>query len=89
MIMDATTIQVGDKVRSYDFPGDRDDCYVEGEVIGYRWLNGCERYAVRVYKKVWQGKPELVAGIVFPPLNGTPTMQGDYTNGVEKIDKGE
>lgn len=26
-------IQHGDKVRSFDFPGSRDDCYIEGVVI--------------------------------------------------------
>ncbi len=53
-------------------------------------MDGCERYAIFVEKRVWEGKadPEpLVHGKnhVYPPKNGTPTWTGRVTNYVEAI----
>ena len=53
-------IQVGSKVRSFDFARDgrgcqlegERACYVEGVVEGFKDLEGCERYVTRVDRKV-------------------------------------
>ena len=79
-------IKVGNRVRSYDFARDR-ECYVEGIVEGFERLEGCERYKIRVERKVWAGE-EVEApyeGHVYPPLNGTPRTFGDVCNGVELV----
>lgn len=72
---------VGDVVKSWDFPDSMDDpsrppCYVVGKVMAIAWYNGCDRYAIDVYRDVWQGKDvpygergSRVGTRVFPPLN--------------------
>ncbi len=83
-------IKVGDKVRSFDFPHSRDvdgdrACYVEGVVEGFKEVEGCERYVVRVDRKVFAGKEEDILGrypYVFPPVNGTPRLLGGVCDGV-------
>ena len=83
-------IKVGDKVRSFDFPHSRDvdgdrACYVEGVVEGFKEVEGCERYVVRVDRKVFTGKEEDILGrypYVFPPVNGTPRLLGGVCDGV-------
>lgn len=84
------TINVNDRVRSYDFPGMRDDCYVEGvvEKIGrFPDFPDCDRYRIRVEKKVIEGKETAPRPrFVFPPVNGTPSWLGGETNGVVKVD---
>lgn len=91
------TINVGDKVRSYDFPDDsRADargCYIEGvvEAIGlFEFDNrSCERYRIRVTDRKWLGKTEYVTERhVYPPVNGTPIAgrPGQVTFSVVKID---
>ena len=49
-------IYVGDKVRSHDFPRDRGldrpPCFVEGTVVGFEKIEGCERYKIQVERKV-------------------------------------
>lgn len=84
-------IQVGDRVRSYDFDGRR-DCYVEGFVQSFQEIEGCERYAINVDRVVFGGREvELkgrYAGGVFPPVNGTPKLFGGVCNGVEKLEVG-
>jgi hypothetical protein len=81
-------IKVGDRVRSYDFPGSRDDCYIEGvvEEVGIM-LEGCPRYKIRGERIVWRGKDEGAPAdpYVYPPVNGTPTLFGDVTNGVKRL----
>ena len=79
-------IQVGSKVRSYDFPHAR-DCYVEGVVEGFSSLEGCERYKIRVDRKVWAGEEvdNPYRGHVYPPVNGTPKLFGGICDGVELV----
>ena len=87
-------IEMGDKVRSYDFPGRR-DCYVEGrvEAITNKFPGGgdagCLRYRILVEKVVIEGgvreKDFLIGDYVFPPVNGTPNMFGQPSVGVEKV----
>lgn len=95
-------IQVGDKVRSFDFSdthentagvdesygrdltGDR-ACYVEGEVLGFSEVEGCERYLIKVERDVFGGKDSdrRVGRHVHPPVNGTPKSLGGTTDFVE------
>lgn len=79
-------IKVGNRVRSYDFARDR-ECYVEGIVEGFEQLEGCERYKIRVERKVWAGEEveSPYDGHVYPPLNGTPRLFGDVCSGVEFV----
>jgi len=88
-------IEVNDIVRSYDFEF-REDCYAEGIVteIG-KELEGCPRYSIKVFKRVFEGKElpedkwlsdEPGGDMVFPPVNGTPHIFGGFTNFVEKVD---
>ena len=88
-------IQVGSKVRSFDFArGDRGRqlegeraCYIEGVVEGFKDLEGCERYVIRVDRKVWAGEEvdNPYRGHVYPPVNGTPTSLGGVCDGVELV----
>lgn len=86
-------IQVGDRVRSFDFPGIRDDCYVEGIVLMIgrfgSFGNDCSRYVIVVEKAIREREVQTDFGgdlIVYPPVNGTPTWLGKITDGVIKID---
>lgn len=85
-------IEVGDTVRSYDFPGMRDDCYVEGEVVGIGSVpdgpKDCVRYHVKARKRIVRGKEEALNEpdqMFYPPVNGIPTLFGGICNGVKKI----
>ena len=85
-------IKVGNRVRSFDFPRSRDlegerACYVEGIVEGFEHVEGCERYKIRVERKVWAGEEveNPYRGHVYPPLNGTPRTFGGECNGVELV----
>ena len=86
-------IQVGSKVRSFDFPHSRDvsgehACYVEGMVEGFKEVEGCQRYIIRVDHKVFGGKEEDILGrfpYVYPPVNGTPKLFGGVCDGVESV----
>jgi hypothetical protein len=92
----AQKIQVGDKVRSFDFAepgeswgrdleGDR-ACYVEGVVVGFADWPDCKRYQIRVDRRVFGGKEKPIRDPeVFPPVNGTPSTMGGVTDGVEKV----
>jgi len=86
-------IQVGDRVRSFDFPergmeleGDR-ACYVEGVVSDIRPLDGCDRYVLIARRAVFGGKEEIYdrPRLFYPPVNGTHTFTGGITFGVVKI----
>lgn len=88
---DSRSIQVGDPVRSFDFYS-RDlegemACYVEGEVEGFEEMEGCDRYVIRVLKRVRGGKLTMCSmeTYVYPPVNGTPTTMGRICDGVQKI----
>lgn len=76
------TITLGDTVRSYDFPGLRDDCFVEGQVTAVR----SDTYEIRVSRQVVQGREHcnLVGMNVYPPLNGLQGLFG-VANGVVKV----
>jgi hypothetical protein len=79
-------IKIGDKVRSYDFPGVRDDCYMEGTVIGFTEIEGCNRYIIATDRYVLEGKFHTAAvRRVYPPVNGTPKLFGGVCDGVVKI----
>ena len=88
-------IQVGSKVRSFDFARDgrgrqlegERACYVEGVVEGFKKLEGCERYVIRVERKVWAGEEveDPYRGHVYPPVNGTPKLFGGVCDGVELV----
>jgi hypothetical protein len=79
-------IKVGNLVRSYDFEHDR-KCYVEGFVEGFKKVEGCTRYEIRVTRKVWGGEEieEPRQTRVYPPLNGTPRLFGGECSGVELV----
>ena len=84
-------VEVGSRVRSFDFDYTRDligdrACYVEGVVEGFKEVEGCERYIIRVDRKVFAGEDEDILGrfpYVYPPVNGTPRLMGGTTNSVE------
>jgi len=84
-------IQVGSKVRSFDFPYNRDlagerACYVEGKVVGFEAHQGCERYVVAVDRCVFGGEDrEAWPAKIYPPVNGTPKLMGGVCDGVELI----
>lgn len=85
------SIQIGSKVRSFDFHSrdttGEDACYVEGEVVDIRWDGGCDRYVILIEKQVFAGKEEdtHVGTLVLPPVNGTPKWTGGVTDGVELL----
>ena len=87
-------IVLGSKVRSFDFPVDKSlegerACYVEGEVVDFKTLQGCERYVIRVERTVWGGEEtdkRGFGGYIYPPRNGTPTLFGNTCDGVELLD---
>jgi hypothetical protein len=84
---DATSdIKVGDRVCSYDFDG-RDDCYVEGTVVGFAKVEGCSRYRIRASLRVIEGVAVPFDEEVLPPVNGTPRLLGGVCNGVRRIDR--
>lgn len=95
VICEADEIQVGDTVRSYDFPDDdREDakgCYAEGvvEKIDHFAFDGreCLRYQIAVQRRFWQGKPDTSAGraTIYPPVNGSKSWLGKVYNGVVKV----
>ena len=94
-------IKVGDRVRSYDFEcrNAKDDgercgfcsgcqCYIEGEVVELRPVDGCERYVVLVKRDIWENSVfagPRVGNTVYPPVNGTPKLFGGVCDGVTKI----
>ncbi len=95
--MATASIQVGDRVRSFDFatsPGGRDlegerACYVEGVVEELVRVDGCLRYKIRVERDVFGGEDctVRVGRYCHPPVNGTPRLIGgaSVTNFVELL----
>ena len=86
------SVQVGDRVRSFDFGNARDlegdrACYVEGRVEDFVSHEGCRRYKILVERCVFAGEDDdrRVGSYVFPPVNGTPTMFGGLTCFVELV----
>lgn len=91
-------IVIGTRVRSFDFhtaPGGRDlegerACYVEGEVVGFDFVDGCRCYRILVDRDVFGGKDEdrRCGTLANPPVNGTPYGArggSPVTNFVESI----
>lgn len=87
-----TTIKVGDRVKSYDFPGTTperlEQCYQTGVVQGIDGFGfgDCNRYKILVDNIVFRGVSEKppIGHTIFPPVNGTQSMAG-LTNGVVKL----
>lgn len=94
-------INVGDHVRSFDFAATNNrnltgphSAYCEGQVIGYKWVEGCDRYEIAVSQIISGGKfvplnnliDETGMFCVYPPINGTPTLLGNICDGVVKIE---
>jgi hypothetical protein len=93
-------IQVGDRVRSFDFAETFDDgaqfgrdlegeraCYVEGTVLEMSDREGCSRYEIHVDRDVFGGEDSdrRVGQVVYPPVNGTPKSFGGACDFVELV----
>ena len=93
-------IQVGDRVRSFDFAESFDDgaqfgrdlegeraCYVEGVVLDLADREGCPRYEIHVDRDVFGGEESdrRVGRVVYPPVNGTPKSFGGVCDSVELV----
>ena len=86
-------INIGTKVRSFDFHYRRDlegpeSCYMEGVVTGFDHIRGCDRYIIAVNRCVSGGKDQPAQNYppeICPPVNGTRTTMGRVTDGVEII----
>ena len=72
-------ITIGSRVRSFDFAelngsygrdltGER-ACYVEGEVIGFEEIEGCQRYRILVDRDIFAGEESnrRIGRIITPP----------------------
>ena len=83
-----TTIKVGDRVRSFDFPGDA-SCYFVGKVEGITPRNA---YQIKVEYQVWEGKrvpdKQNYCAHVCPPVNGVEGFSGPML-GVQRVVEGE
>ena len=82
-----TTIKIGDRVKSYDFPDSpqAEGCYVIGTVVALPVMDGCTRYKIAVEKRVFNFFPSEGKDFVYPPVNGTQSW-GCPTFGVEKLE---
>jgi hypothetical protein len=91
-----TSIKKGDKVKSYDFPGNLESDperaelnYVVGTVTGIVKIYDCRHYKILVeYQMVNGDKRETPIGQIlfdYPLVNGTMTSLGRTTCGVVKI----
>ena len=91
-------IQVGDRVRSFDFEGHpsaralegESACFVEGVVRNITnpevdtMFRDCAHYEIRVDRRIFGGvETEVVGGLVYPPVNGTTRLFGGVTDFVE------
>ena len=87
-----TTINIGDRVRTFDFPdatraleGDH-ACYYTGTVEDITEAYHGEAYKIRVDGRVFTGTHTDYDPYVFPPINGRPKLFGGVTDGVELIE---
>ena len=83
------TINEGDRVRSFDFFNNEGN-YVEGIVMALQWHEGCNRYKIRVERRVWEGVEHIIPhphDYVYPPVNGTATSFGGVCRGVQRIEE--
>ena len=79
-----TDIEIGDKVKSFDYEDSR-DFYYEGTVFGVVDCDVCPKYRIQVEKQFYMGtfvKPDVKW--IYPPVNGTSCYNG-FTQGVELI----
>lgn len=77
-------INVGDKVRSYDFEGDNSS-YIEGIVTEIITIHGLQRYKIYTTKLVWRNQEKSnFEDYYYPVVNGTEGLFGT-TDGVKKI----
>ena len=65
-------IAEGDIVRSYDFPGSRDDVYVEGVAKTIE----ADRVLIHVTREVWEGKDEQVNRFEVWAPRGVSSLSG-------------
>ena len=67
--------QIGDRVRSYDFPGTT-TCWVEGVIVDLDMMES--RYVIAVDRTVFDGKQIQTKPnqTVFPPFNGLDGIFG-------------
>jgi hypothetical protein len=82
-------IQIGARVRSFDFIFNKsgrdlegpEACFVEGEVVAFDYAEGCKRYCILVDRDVFGGKEEehRIGRLVTPPINGTPCFDQGFT----------
>ena len=91
-------IKVGDRVRSFDF-GSREvegetACFVEGVVRNITNpsvdsnFRDCSHYEIRVDRRVLAGEEingAIIGGLVYPPVNGTPSTFGGITDYVKLV----
>ncbi len=77
--MHQLTAQIGDTIRSYDFPN-RPDCFVEGVVIN----KTNEEYQIKVQKDVWRFK-EIVPGRLNMTVHTPLITPDDYPQRIVKI----
>jgi hypothetical protein len=91
-------IKVGDRVRSFDF-GSREvegeaACFVEGVVRNITnpaidtMFRDCAHYEIRVDRRVLAGEEingAIIGGLVYPPVNGTPSTFSGITDYVELV----
>ena len=88
-------IEIGNRVRSFDFPTGHEGrtlegpyaCYVEGRVVGLTARGGCPCYRILVDRVVFGGveSNRRTGYHVTPPVNGTPKAFGGVTDFVELI----
>lgn len=80
-------VQIGDRVRSYDFGEDSPNTYMEGTVVGVQQWDDCLRYQIRVDTVVFCGQAETPSvEYVYPPVNGTPSWGGMIMQNVVRLD---
>lgn len=86
-------IEIGSKVRSFDFDhrdleGDN-AFYVEGKVVNILsgGVYGCDRYVILVGRQIFQGEEVdyHIGKEILPPVNGIPNLFGGITDGVELL----
>lgn len=99
-LLDEHDVEVGDRVRSYDFPESipgyqdpdsrrhRSPCFVEGTVVEIvdHPESPCQAYKIAVERRVWGGEEtDDHAPFATPPVNGVQKTMGGVTFGVVKI----
>ena len=93
VIVNDSGLEVGDRVRSFDFESREIDgdhaYYMEGTVVALVMFQGCARYRIKVEVIVRGGIifPMVSADFdhVLPPINGTPKLLSGTCDGVELI----